>query len=44
MHDSHLLEDSLEKEVQSVDIIGDTIQKVTEQIQADPQMSFIANA
>ena len=32
MPDSHLFEDSVEKEVQSVDIIGDTIQKFTEQI------------
>ena len=38
MPDSHLFEDSVEKEVQSVDIIGDTIQKFTEQIQADPDV------
>ena len=35
MPHSYSFEDSVEKEVQSVDIIGDTIQKFTEQIQAD---------
>ena len=30
----------MEKEVQSVDIIGDTIQKFTEQIQADPDAFY----
>ena len=37
---SHLFEDSVEKEVQSVDIIGDTIQKFTEQIQDDPDVFY----
>ena len=40
MPDSHLFEDSVEKDVQSVDIIGDTIQKFTEQIQADPNVFY----
>ena len=40
MHDSYPFEDSVEKEVQSVDIIGDTIQKFTEQIQADPDVFY----
>ena len=35
MHDSHSFEDSVEKEVQLIDIINDTIQKNPEQIQAD---------
>ena len=43
MHDSHLLEDNVEKGVQSVDIIGDTTQNPPEQIQADPDV-FITNA
>ena len=40
MPDSHLFEDSVEKEVPSVDIIGDTIKKFTEQIQADPDAFY----
>ena len=40
MHDSHSFEDSVEKEVQSVDIIDDTIQKIMEKIQADPDVFF----
>ena len=40
MPNSHLFEDSGEKEVQSVGIIGDTIQKFTEQIQADPDVFY----
>ena len=40
MHDSHSFEDSVEKEVQTVDIINDTIQKILEKIQADPNVFF----
>ena len=40
MPDSHSFEDSVEKEVQSVDIIDDTIQKIMEKIQADPDVLF----
>ena len=36
MYDSYPFEDSVEKEVQLIDIIDDTIQKNMEQIQADP--------
>ena len=36
MYDSYPFEDSVEKEVQLVDIIDDTVQKILEQIQADP--------
>jgi len=37
---SHSFEDSVEKEVQSVDIVDDTIQNFTEQIQADPDVFY----
>ena len=40
MHDSHSFEDSGEKEVQSVDIIDDTIQKNPEQIQVEPDVFY----
>ena len=40
MHDSYPFEDSVEKEVQSVDIIDDTIQKIMKKIQADPDVFF----
>ena len=40
IHDSHSFEDSVEKEVQSVNIIGDTIQKFIEQIQADHDVFY----
>ena len=40
MHDSHSFEDSVEKEVQSVDIIEDTIQKFMEKIYVDPDVFF----
>ena len=41
MHDSHSFEDNVEKEVESVDIIDDTIQKIMEKIQADPDVFFL---
>ena len=40
MYDSYPFEDIVEKEVQSVDIIDDTIQKILEKIQADPDVFF----
>ena len=40
MYDSYSFEDSVEKEVQIVDIIDDTIQKIPEKIQADPDVFF----
>ena len=40
MHDSYPFEDSVEKEVQIVDIIDDTIQKNPEQFQADPDVFY----
>ena len=40
MHDSYSFEDSVEKEVQLVDIIDDTVQKTLEQIQADPDVFY----
>ena len=40
MHDSHSFEDSVEKEVQLVDIIDDTVQKIPEQIQTDPNVFY----
>ena len=40
IHDSHSFKDSVEKEVQSVEIIDDTIQKIMEKIQADPDVFF----
>ena len=35
MYDSYPFGDSVEKEVQLIDIINDTVQKILEQIQAD---------
>ena len=40
MHDSLSFKGNVEKEVQSVDIIDDTIQKIMEKIQADPDVFF----
>ena len=40
MHDSYPFEYSVEKKVQSADIIGDCIKKFTEQIQADPDVFY----
>ena len=40
MHDSHSFEDSVEKEVQLVNIIDDTIQKIPKQIQVDPDLFY----
>ena len=40
MYDSYSFEDSVEKGVQLVDIIDDTIQKIMEKIQADPDVFF----
>ena len=40
MHDSYPFKDSVETEVQIVDIIDDTIQKNPEQIQADPDVFY----
>ena len=40
MHDSYPFEDSVEKEVQIVDIIDDTIQKNSEEIQANLDVFF----
>ena len=40
IHDSHSFEDSVEKEVQSVDIIDDIIQNNMEKIPADPDVFF----
>ena len=40
MHDSYPFKDSVEKEVQLVDIIDDTIQKIPEQVQADPDVFY----
>ena len=38
--DNHLFEDSVEKEVQSVDIVDYTIQKIMEKIQADSDVFY----
>ena len=38
MLDSHSFEDIVEKEGKSVDIVDDTIQKIMEKIQADPDV------
>ena len=40
MHDSHSFQDSVEKGVQLIDIVDDTIQKIMEKIQADPDVLF----
>ena len=40
MHDSYPFEDSVEKEVHLVDIIDDIVQKIPEQIQADPDVFY----
>ena len=40
MYDSYPFVDSVEKEVQLVDIIDDTVQKNLEQIQADPDVFY----
>ena len=40
IHDSYSFKDSVEKEVQLVDIIDDTVQKILEQIQADPNVFY----
>ena len=40
MPNSHLFEDSVENEVQLIDIINDTIQKNPEQIQTDPDVFY----
>ena len=40
MYDSYPFEDSVEKEVQLIDIINDIIQKNMEQIQADPDVFY----
>ena len=38
MYDSYPFEDSVEKEVQLVNIIDDTVQKIPEKIQVDPDV------
>ena len=40
MYDSYPFEDSVEKEVQLVDIIDDTVQKILEQIQDYPDVFY----
>ena len=40
MYDSYPFKDSVEKEVQLVDIMDDTVQKIPEQIQADPNVFY----
>ena len=40
MYDNYPFEDSVEKKVQLVDIIDDTVQKIPEQIQADPDVFY----
>ena len=40
MYHSYPFEDSVEKEVHLVDIIDDTVQKILEQIQADPDVFY----
>ena len=40
MYDSYPFEDNVEKEVQLVDIIDDIVQKIREQIQADPDVFY----
>ena len=40
MYDSYPFEDSVEKEVHLVEIIDDTVQKIPQQIQADPDVFY----
>ena len=40
MYNSYPFEDSVEKEVQLVDIIDDTVQEISEQIQANPDVFY----